>query len=916
MKIIDRNIVIKRQGAGHGFTYVATANFTVYSCYVSPNKGIEDLETVLLEIEGLLRLHGEPAIIVGDFNAKSPQWGMNHTDKRGEAVADWIAENDLVIVNTGVKPTFHRREYSSILDLTLCTADIRNYISGWEVSDRESLSDHSYIMFDILPRKQGPKQAKCRDKGWQIRKLDRQALQREVTDISDTASEVSAKAFSQKLTQICNKTMPRRGRQSGGRQPVYWWSDEIAELRRKCIEKRRQLTRNSKKNLPQINQQLWEEYKGSKRVLRNKICEAKRASWKALCSQVDQDIWGDGYKIVMKRALGNPPKQQMPMQTVEAVVRHLFPEHEAVQWACNKDAVFADFTADELRLACAKLKDRKAPGPGNIPPEIIKYLAITRPSYVLSVYNNLACRGNFPKDWKRARLVLLRKGDKPVDSPTSYRPVCLLDVEGKLYEQMLLGRLKGELARTGDLAERQYGFRQGRQTVDAINEVVRIAREAAHHRKLCAAVTLDVRNAFNSASWQMILEELRKRRIDEGIINVVASYLSEREIVLEAEGESKTHSVSSGVPQGSVMGPTLWNVLYDELLQMDLPEGATLVGFADDVALVVTAREENLLMNVADIALQRVSNWMETKRLQLAPEKTEAVLLTTKRKIAPIQFTLQGTSVTPSSAIKYLGVWLDTKLTFAPHVNETVKKAERTVVALTNLMPNVGGPKSSKRRILASVAISQILYAIPVWHSVTDNKKLKNRLSRIQRMMSIRVCSAYRTISAEAVCVIAGTPPIELLIKERVEKYGGEDRNIARSNLLTRWQEMWTSGTFGRWTYRLIPDVKTWINRPFGETDYFLTQALSGHGCFRKYLYDRYRAAEDTCTYCEDVDDVDHTLFSCARWSAIREQYAHETGREFDAENMMQDLTSSERTWRLSYKVIRHIIETKERESR
>lgn len=604
------------------------------------------------------------------------------------------------------------------------------------------------------------------------------------------------------------------------------------------------------------------------------------------------------------------------MADTEQIVDCLFPVHEPVSFQCDRSVTFQAFTIEELQTACSKVKNNKAPGPGNIPPEIMKLVVQKVPEYVLEIYNQLATKGIFPEEWKRARLVLLKKGDKPLGSPSSYRPICLLDIEGKLYEHLLLSRLKGEIERTGGLAKNQYGFREGRQTVDAVKEVMRVAEQAAayasQHRRLCVAIALDVRNAFNSASWQIILDELRMRNIDEGLIRVMAAYLSERQIILEAENSRKMRKINSGVPQGSVLGPTLWNVMYNGLLELELPRGAELIGFADDVVVVVAAKNEAILTTVANTILQRVSNWMEERGLRLAPEKTEAVLLTTRRKVGPICFDVQKVQIIPSKAIKYLGVWLDMKLTFAEHTKRTVQKAEKTMTALLTLMPNIGGPRPSKRRILASVVHSQLLYAAPTWCKVADNKKLRMKLTRLQRLLCIRICSGYRTISAEAAGVIAGVPPIELMVEERRDRYDGVTKTVTRTFLETKWQKKWEQGVFGRWTWRLIPDIKAWVGRPFGEPDYYLTQALSGHGSFRKYLYDRGRAETDECPYCGGQDDADHTLFRCARWTIQRARFTNETGKTFNPENMMSTLIASEAEWTLTYDVIRNIIEPKE----
>ncbi|XP_030751753.1 uncharacterized protein LOC115879201 [Sitophilus oryzae] len=113
-------------------------------------------------------------------------------------------------------------------------------------------------------------------------------------------------------------------------------------------------------------------------------------------------------------------------------------------------------------------------------------------------------------------------------------------------------------------------------------------------------------------------------------------------------------------------------------------------------------------------------------------------------------------------------------------------------------MPNVGGTRASKRRVLASVVHSQLLYAAPAWHKVTNNRKLMQRLRRIQRIMSIRVCSTYKIVSGKAIGVIAEIAPIDLLIQERYDRYHGMDKNLARTKLLQQWQEKWNNGVYGR----------------------------------------------------------------------------------------------------------------------
>lgn len=113
----------------------------------------------------------------------------------------------------------------------------------------------------------------------------------------------------------------------------------------------------------------------------------------------------------------------------------------------------------------------------------------------------------------------------------------------------------------------------------------------------------------------------------------------------------------------------------------------------------------------------------------------------------PIAFNLQGRTITPSPCVKFLGVWLDTKLIFPVQVRQVSVKAEKTVSALAKLKPNIGGTRPSKQKVLSSVAYYQFLYRAPAWHAATQNKKLVQNLTETERKITIRICRAHITVS-------------------------------------------------------------------------------------------------------------------------------------------------------------------------
>jgi hypothetical protein len=233
---------------------------------------------------------------------------------------------------------------------------------------------------------------------------------------------------------------------------------------------------------------------------------------------------------------------------------------------------------------------------------------------------------------------------------------------------------------------------------------------------------------------------------------------------------------------------------------------------------------------------------MAMNDLRIAENKTKAVLLKTQKGAKSVFFEVGEFRIYPSPAVNYLGVNIGQRISFKEHVKSVVNKARKTLSAIIMLLPNVRGPATNKRKVLYMSVQSLLTYVASIWSEALEIRTYKEMITTTQRIMALRVCCGYRTISNEAVMVITSVIPLHLLIEERklLFSHAGTDSHdqvAGRERTLERWQTEWTSSVKGSWTRRLIADVRPWFGRKVkGQIGYHLTQCLSGHGCFMEYL--------------------------------------------------------------------------------
>lgn len=928
-----RLISPENNSKGNGFVRVRTAEITLISCYLTPNDKIEEFHAKLDAIEDEIRDIDGPIILAGDLNSRAVEWGSNTTNTRGRSIIQMAARTGLTVANVGRVTTFRRPGCrGTIPDITLVSERFANKIADWKVLEMYTGSDHQYISYCIQPSvTHTSRKVPEGTRKWNVNRLNTPKLMTEIdrhvsmSQISGNAREIVSRTMNI-IIKGCKKAMPKLKSTCGNKTPVYWWNNAIDDLRRKCLKLRRKFTRARRKG-PALTDH--ERYKEAKKALQTAIQNSKKNQWEELRQDINRDPWGLGYKIVMKKLGMKNPVKVMDVDTMENIVKTLFPIHEArVDVSAEEDIPSITlFTTEELIAATSKLKNKKAPGPDGVPTEVLKAIVETRPEILLNMYNYCLIEGLFPETWKEQKLVLISKGKGDPSSPSSFRPLCMLNTAGKLFERLLKPRIEQAIRLKGGLSKRQYGFRPGKSTIGAIKDVVDVvlaAQEKNHYsRPVVLLATLDVKNAFNSLRWTDVLNALKRNfEVPGYLMKIIQSYLKDRVLIYNTTEGIKKVEITSGAAQGSILGPDLWNVSYDEILRIDMPQDTFLVGYADDIAAVIQARNTEEAQRRLRQVMIRTKAWLHSHGLELATHKTELLLLTRRHIPTKIDMEVDDVIIRTKEAVTYLGMRLDTKLFFSSQIKHATNKATEITSQLSRLMANIGGPLPKKRRLLMEACNSILLYGCEIWARSLNVKQRAQKLITTQRIAALRVASAYRTVSAPAVQIIAGMTPIDLQAEERMQVFEARQNqnqpsslDLIKTQTIQKWQNRWNRETQGRWTATLIPNIKVWIDRSHGDVNYYLTQMLSGHGYFRKYLYRRGKCSTPFCLYEEDehIDDAEHTFFKCDHWAPLRDTLEVQIGT-ITTENITEKMITDEETWNVITKYCEKILKTKKRD--
>lgn len=551
----------------------------------------------------------------------------------------------------------------------------------------------------------------------------------------------------EELVDLINNTKNRctTERTIRTRSNNHWMSNEIIRLMR-C---RNKLYRKHKKYSECL------EYKNDYVKVKNKVnCEIRKAKqsffnknllaagtnirkiWNVLNSHITKKKIGGSNvikEIIYDDKLINNSKEiankfndyfsSIGMQLAEKIQTG---EANEVTNIVNEKTMFLVPTdVKEVFNIIMELKE-SAPGYDNVTAKDLKVAANILAPKICYFINNCFNTGVYPDSLKCSSVIPIFKSGSQLDI-SNYRPISLTSCLSKIFEKLINTRICEFIKNSCGFDPSQYGFQKSHGTDVAINESIRTITNSLDKGNYVCTVFVDLRKAFDTVNHEILLDRIQELGI-RGLPHVlIKSYLEKRVIKTKVNGVfSEQRPITLGVPQGSVLGPTLY-LLYVNNMQFAGLKAEYKI-FADDTLLIYEDKNEKELESIVNSDLVKYMKWVNGNKLSVNIEKTKYMICKLKGKpdINP-KICIGNTELAREMSYKYLGVIIDYKLSWYEHICSILKRIRPLLGAIKRCGIKLN--KKSARLIFHAHIMSHIRYNVATWSCCSN--VLKNKVNLV-----------------------------------------------------------------------------------------------------------------------------------------------------------------------------------------
>ena len=732
-------------------------HLSIVTCYCSPRSYLTNNEWLLV-----LQSVPTPFLFLGDFNAHSQLWGCHFQDVQGDNLASLIDDLNLTILNDGTETRLtHGNNYPSIVDLSLVSASLSSHFN-YEVLEDSLGSDHFPILITHnspggnTPQNFNPR-FKTENADWM---LFGQIIQNKFNSAPVQLSSLSRYKFLESsIIEAANVSIPQT-KLSTKSSPKCWWNLECQEI----IQQRKKAHKKYKLN-PILNNFI--ELKRLQAKAKYIIKTAKRESWNKFCSSINpntspKDIWNK-----IKRISGSVIRNKSPIspEVINNFLDKLAPPNVSqlpiIQTPLNNSPdVLADpFSFNELVRALISSKD-SSPGLDRITYSMIKNIPIIAQEFLLDIYNDLRHNQEIPPSWKIQIILPILKPGKSPEYANSLRPIALSSCLLKIFEKMIKFRLESFLESNYKIHMFSFGFRSNASTMDNLSILINNILEGFVYKKITPALFIDIEGAYDNVNLHKLYQKLVELGVGSSTSSLIFNLLFERTIQVKSSTHTFSRLLTKGVPQGSVLSPLLF-ICYTYDIFDAVSGEFKLLQFADDFVIYHSSPDITHTIDVLSSALFLLINYLNNNNLRISASKSALCIFSRKRSSLPILVNLSGYEFEVKSIIKYLGIILDFKLRWSPHINYLIGKCSPFLNLLRVLSNSKwGGHPQSLLTIYKALIRSRLEYGNYLFGNASYTKL--QLLDRIQ-YSALRICLGYlRSSPTNAILIEANDPPLSL----------------------------------------------------------------------------------------------------------------------------------------------------------
>lgn len=712
-----------------------------------------------------------PLILLGDLNAHHTSWGSSHIDTFALSLLDVFDVANLCVVNDG-SPT--RRAYptqnpKSAVDLTICSASLASLIS-WSVLPLSYGSDHFPIIVSI-PNKVSPfrnfhpsLKYRLLDSKWSsyASSFENKLVSLPSPIINNVVDCYSK--FTDAMLSSADENFPiKKPRNFIVSTP--WWDAECTA----AIEDRKNAENAYNVSMTKVN---FLSYQKSAAKASRILSKKKRLGWIRVCENLSPRTPACLVWKLIKRFRGSfnscDVSANDPSSWLEGFSNKMSPPSVPYFDAfpslsgplTSHDNFDSSFSSDELRLALDGLVD-SSPGMDGIPYSFIKNATDECKEYFLMLINIFFENGIVPEQWKTQVVIPILKPGKSPSDPNSYRPIALSPVLSKVVEHMIKNRLEWIVENKKILAKSQFGFRKGMSTIDSLSILTTDIRIALLKKEYLVGVFLDIASAYDNVLLPVLKNKLLLLNIPEKMVRFISNLLMERTIYIKnCDKLFPPRTVWKGLPQGSVLSPLLYSI-YTHDLENSVNSFCEILQYADDLALYVTVKSTEEASQRLSVALAYLHNWLLRHGLSLSASKSSVVVFTKKRHIPPVVVRVNDEVIPQENIVKFLGIWLESRLSGSTHCDYVVQKCERNINVLRSLSGVWWGAHPFSQKILYNAIIrSHMDYGLFLLDPST--KTSLNKLDKIQYKCLRIILGAMKSSPTNALQVECVDPPLAL----------------------------------------------------------------------------------------------------------------------------------------------------------